>query len=150
MTTISMPSPKKCRKNSFLCEIFDPQSKIVNFCNYFLLFVGILSLYVDPLLFYLPVVNDSGAITMDWELAVSFSFLRSIGDTLLFLGIILRFRTGYEDRALHGPFGKGKVVNDSKIIAIKYLKSTFIVDLLASFPIPQVILGFPVSIWSFN
>lgn len=41
-------------------------------------------------------------------------------------------------------FGKGDLVTDPKMIAIRYLKTDFLMDLAATLPLPQVICGFLV------
>ncbi|GLV32591.1 Eag-like K[+] channel [Carabus blaptoides fortunei] len=75
--------------------------------------------------FYVAIVVPYNAsfVNMDRKTVIS----DVVVEGLFFLDIILNFRTTYVSR-------KGEVVSNSKSIALNYLKSWFIVDLLAALP----------------
>lgn len=54
-------------------------------------------------------------------------FLDFVVTKFIFLDIVLHFRTTFVSK-------KGEVVSDSKAIACNYIKSWFVVDLLAALP----------------
>ena len=62
-------------------KIFDPQDKFLLLCNKLFFISCILAVSVDPLFFYLPVINDSEkCLTIDRKLAVTATTLRMIID----------------------------------------------------------------------
>ncbi|KAF6019663.1 HCN3 [Bugula neritina] len=61
-------------------------------------------------------------------------------DTLFILDIFINFRTGIIDADSHG-----NVILDGKLIAIRYLKSWFVIDFVSSMPIDYIFLKFDGS-----
>jgi len=53
--------------------------------------------------------------------------------------MVLKFRTAYIAPTSR-VYGRKELVTDPRIIASRYLKSDFIIDLLATLPLPQVII----------
>ncbi|KAB2610259.1 cyclic nucleotide-gated ion channel 18-like [Pyrus ussuriensis x Pyrus communis] len=53
--------------------------------------------------------------------------------------MIIKFRTAYVNPSTR-VFGRGDLVMDPHLIAIRYLKSDFIVDLAATLPVPQLVI----------
>jgi cyclic nucleotide gated channel len=49
----------------------------------------------------------------------------------------MKFRTAFVAPSSR-VFGRGELVMDPRAIAIRYLKSNFVVDLAAALPLPQV------------
>ncbi|KAL7257555.1 hypothetical protein ACSBR1_003793 [Camellia fascicularis] len=121
-------------------KIFDPQDKLLQLWNK--LFVGscILAVFVDPLFYYLPVINQSSAcLGIDRKLASTATSLRTIIDAFYLLHIALQFRTAYIAPSSR-VFGRGELVIDPAKIAKRYLRSYFIIDFLAILPLPQIVV----------
>lgn len=98
-----------------------------------------LAVSVDPLFFYLPIVDNSGnCIGIDSKLAVTTTTLRTIIDVFHLTRMALQFRTAYVAPSSR-VFGRGELVIDPAKIAERYLTRYFIVDFLAVLPLPQVI-----------
>ncbi|KAI8020935.1 putative cyclic nucleotide-gated ion channel 5 [Camellia lanceoleosa] len=121
-------------------KIFDPQDKLLQLWNK--LFVGscILAVFVDPLFYYLPVIDQSSAcLGIDRKLASTATSLRTIIDAFYLLHIALQFRTAYIAPSSR-VFGRGELVIDPAKIAKRYLRSYFIIDFLAILPLPQIVV----------
>ncbi|KAH9677298.1 cyclic nucleotide-gated ion channel 1 [Citrus sinensis] len=67
------------------------------------------------------------------------SVLRSFTDIFYIFHIILQFRTGFIAPSSR-VFGRGVLVEDTWLIAKKYMSSHFLVDILAVLPLPQVVI----------
>ena len=94
--------------------ILDPQGKLLQSWNVIFLLSCVISVLLDPLFFYLPVINeDKKCIGLDKKLWITAIVLRSVTDIIYLMHIILQFRTGY-------------------------LWPYFLIDILAILPIPQV------------
>ncbi|KAM1009448.1 hypothetical protein FF1_044885 [Malus domestica] len=120
-------------------QILDPDSDIVAHWNHIFLVICILALFVDPLYFYLPWVGDTACLTTDNQLAVVVTCFRTLTDLFYLLHMIIKFRTAYVNPSTR-VFGRGDLVTDPHLIAIRYLKSDFIVDLAATLPVPQLVI----------
>lgn len=119
-------------------KIFDPQDKILLLWNKLFVVSCILAVSVDPLFFYLPVFdNKSKCLQIDRKLAVIATTLRTVVDAFYLIHIALQFRTAYIAPSSR-VFGRGELVIDPGQIAKRYLRSYFILDLLAVVPLPQV------------
>lgn len=123
--------------------ILDPQSDIVSTWNRVFLTSCLIVLFIDPLHFYLRVVEKSNTmcIKIDKDLIVSITFLRTLADLFYTLNIAVKCRTAYVAPSSR-VFGRGELVMDGKKIAQRYLKSDFAVDVAVALPLPQV---FPLS-----
>jgi cyclic nucleotide gated channel, plant len=96
----------------------------------------IVAVAVDPLVLYLPVTDfNSNCIGIDQRLAVASTVVRTIIDLLYLPKIVLKFRTAYSTSA---RVGAGELITDPTLVAKRYLKTYFLMDLFAVLPIPQV------------
>ncbi|KAG2665041.1 hypothetical protein I3760_16G111700 [Carya illinoinensis] len=121
-------------------NIFDPQDKFLLFWNRLSVISCILAVSVDPLFYYLPVVNQSSdCIGIDRKLAITVTTLRTIVDTFHLIHMALQFRTAYIAPSSR-VFGRGELVIDPAQIARRYLRRYFIVDFLSVLPLPQILV----------
>ncbi|CAL9215584.1 unnamed protein product [Arabidopsis halleri] len=124
-------------------KIFDPQDKTLLLWNRMFVISCILAVSVDPLFFYLPIVDNSkNCIGIDSKLAVTTTTLRTIIDVFYLTRMALQFRTAYIAPSSR-VFGRGELVIDPAKIAERYLTRYFIVDFLAVLPLPQI------AVWKF-
>ncbi|KGN60179.1 probable cyclic nucleotide-gated ion channel 14 isoform X1 [Cucumis sativus] len=125
-------------------RILNPESERILRWNRVFLFSCLTALFVDPLFFYLPSVihhNRSSCMTTDFNLGIVVTVFRTFADVFYLLHMILKFRIAYVSPTSR-VFGKGELVTDPKKIAERYLKSDFCVDLIASLPLPQIMIWF--------
>lgn len=121
--------------------ILDPQGPFLQKWNRIFVLSCIIAVLLDPLFFYIPVVDDTKkCVALDKRLEIVAVLLRSITDAIYVLHIIFQFRTAYvttptQDSAIDF------LVRDAWAIAKRYLTSCFLVDILAVLPIPQVMLS---------
>lgn len=121
-------------------KIFDPQDKFLQLWNKLSVISCILAVSVDPLFFYLPVINDSSnCLGIDHKLAITATTLRTIVDVFYLIHMALQFRTAYIAPSSR-VFGRGELVIDSGQIAKRYLRRYFIIDFLAVLPLPQIVV----------
>ncbi|XP_039124520.1 cyclic nucleotide-gated ion channel 1-like [Dioscorea cayenensis subsp. rotundata] len=121
-------------------KVLDPQGAFLQRWNKIFVLSCVIAVSVDPLFFYIPVVNIKGTcIDLDKTLAVTASVLRTFTDIFYILHIIFQFRTGFVAPSSR-VFGRGVLVKDSSIIARRYLSSCFLIDILAVLPLPQVVM----------
>ncbi|XP_022730286.1 protein CNGC15c-like [Durio zibethinus] len=120
-------------------KILDPRGPIIRRWNKIFLVACLVSLFVDPLFFFLPVVWDEVCIDIGIPLEVVLTMVRSLADAFYIIQIFIRFRTAY----IAPPsrvFGRGELVIDSRKIASRYLQKSFWIDLIAALPLPQVLI----------
>jgi len=97
-----------------------------------------MAISVDPLFFYIPVIDDSKkCLDLDGPLKITASVLRTFFDLFYILHIIFQFRTGFIAPSSR-VFGRGELVVDPSAIVMKYLSSYFSIDILSIIPLPQV------------
>ncbi|GLT85354.1 hypothetical protein SLE2022_035450 [Rubroshorea leprosula] len=121
-------------------KIFDPQDKLLLLCNKLFFISCILAVSVDPLFFYLPVIKGSPeCLGIDRKLAIVTTTLRTIIDAFYLVRMVLQFRTAYIAPSSR-VFGRGELVINPAKIAKHYLLRYFMVDFLAVFPLPQIIV----------
>ncbi|KAJ9184138.1 hypothetical protein P3X46_007909 [Hevea brasiliensis] len=128
--------------------ILDPGSDVFLQWNRVFLFFSLVALFVDPLFFYLPsVINNSVTSCMDTDLnlGITVTCFRTFADIFYALHIVVKFRTAYVAPSSR-VFGRGELVMDPKNIARRYLKSDFFTDLIASLPLPQIVIWFIIPI----
>ncbi|KAF2283566.1 hypothetical protein GH714_012003 [Hevea brasiliensis] len=128
--------------------ILDPGSDVFLQWNRVFLFFSLVALFVDPLFFYLPsVINNSVTSCMDTDLnlGITVTCFRTFADIFYALHIVVKFRTAYVAPSSR-VFGRGELVMDPKKIARRYLKSDFFTDLIASVPLPQIVIWFIIPI----
>lgn len=123
-------------------HILDPGSEIVLNWNRVFIVSCLVALFVDPLYFYLPDIggtNGSWCVKTDVKLRIVVTFFRTIADLFYLLHVVIKFRTAYVAPSSR-VFGRGELVMDPKKIARRYLRSDFFIDLVATLPLPQVLL----------
>ncbi|KAJ3693371.1 hypothetical protein LUZ60_008851 [Juncus effusus] len=122
----------------------DPDGYIILVWNRIFFLSCLSSLCIDPLFFYLPFIenkNEYWCVTTDRRLAGVLTFLRSLMDFIYVLNMVIKFHTAHVD-PVSRVVGKGELISDEKFIANRYFKRGFYVDLLASFPFPQILVWF--------
>ncbi|XP_043707470.1 protein CNGC15b-like [Telopea speciosissima] len=121
-------------------KILDPRGPVIHRWNKIFLVACLISLFVDPLLFYLPGVQEEEVcIGIGMPLEVALTIVRLIADTFYFIQIFVRLRTAYVAPSSR-VFGRGELVIDPSKIASRYLARSFWIDLLAALPLPQVLI----------
>lgn len=125
-------------------KVLNPQGRFLQKWNKIFVLSCVIAVSVDPLFFYIPVVNyDNKCLDLDNKLQITASVLRSFTDIFYILHIIFQFRTGFVAPSSR-VFGRGVLVEDAWVIAKRYMSSYFLVDILAVLPLPQVITQ-PIS-----
>lgn len=122
-------------------EILDPRGPIISRWNKIFLAACLVSLFVDPLFFYLPQVRQEMCIDIGISLEVVLTSIRTIADMFYIIHIFIRFRTAYVAPSSR-VFGRGELVVDPSKIASRYFRMSFWIDLFASLPLPQVLIWF--------
>ncbi|KAK2994086.1 hypothetical protein RJ640_024350 [Escallonia rubra] len=117
-------------------QILDPDGDIVTRWNHIFLITCLVSLFIDPLYFYLPFVGGPACMSTDYRAAIVITSLRTLADLFYSLHMLMKFRTAFVAPSSR-VFGRGELVMDARQIAIRYLKSDFIIDLAALLPLPQ-------------
>ncbi|KAK3002814.1 hypothetical protein RJ639_019192 [Escallonia herrerae] len=120
-------------------NILDPRGPTIRRWNKIFLVACLVSLFVDPLFFYLPMVRDRVCIDIGTTLEVILTIVRSMADVFYMIQIYVRFRTAYVAPSSR-VFGRGELVIDSSKIASRYLRKGFWIDILAALPLPQVLI----------
>ncbi|KAM7527947.1 hypothetical protein LguiB_031357 [Lonicera macranthoides] len=120
-------------------KILDPRGQSIRRWNKIFLVACLISLFVDPLFFYLPGVRQNVCIDIGTTLEIVLTIVRSFADVFYMLQIYVRFRTAYVAPSSR-VFGRGELVIDSRKIASRYLHNLFWVDLIAALPLPQVLI----------
>ncbi|WCJ30493.1 cyclic nucleotide-gated channel 14 [Euphorbia peplus] len=125
-------------------RILDPGSDVFLEWSRIFLCSCFVALFVDPLFFYLPSVvkNDvTSCMETDSNLGITVTCFRTFADIFYVLHIVVKFRTAYVAPSSR-VFGRGELVMDPGKIARRYLRSDFIVDLIAALPLPQIVIWF--------
>lgn len=117
--------------------VLDPRGQTLHRWNKIFLVACLVSLFVDPLFFYLPLVRDEVCIDIGISLEVVLMIIRSMADVFYIIQILMRFRTAYVAPSSR-VFGRGELVIDSSKIATRYLQKGFWLDFIAALPLPQV------------
>ncbi|XP_016205265.1 cyclic nucleotide-gated ion channel 1 [Arachis ipaensis] len=121
-------------------NILDPQGRTLEKWNKIFVITCVMAISVDPLFFYIPVINDKEkCLNLDGTLRITTSVLRTFFDLFYILRIIFQFRTGFIAPSTR-VFGRGEVNNNPVAIMKRYLSSYFIIDILSIIPIPQVLV----------
>lgn len=118
-------------------RILDPRGQTIHRWNKIFLVACLVSLFVDPLFFYLPVVRDEVCIDIGITLEVILTTVRSVGDVFYMIQILMKFRTAYVAPSSQ-VFGRGELVLGYSQIAVRYLRKGFWLDFIAALPLPQV------------
>lgn len=128
-----------------MSKILDPQGSFLQKWNKIFVLSCIVAVSLDPLFFYIPVIdNDKSCLSLDKNLEVIASTLRTFTDAFYVFHIFLQFRTGFIAPSSR-VFGRGVLVEDCGKIAKRYLSSYFFIDVLALLPLPQavILIGIP-------
>ena len=109
-------------------------ASIVKWHAIFIVSFGIAILYVDPLFLYLPVINqDAKCLTLDRRLMITAICFRLVFDMIYVGNIIFGYfshRNGQTGLDLNG--------RQPRQIIKRYLRTYFLIDILAILPLPQV------------
>nr|KYP32694.1 putative cyclic nucleotide-gated ion channel 16 [Cajanus cajan] len=103
------------------------------------LYVCIAALFLDPLYFYFPITGDQACMQTDITLGIFVTFSRTVADLFFVFHMFLKFRTAFISPNSR-VYGRKELVTDPHQIASRYLKSNFIIDLLATLPLPQTVV----------
>ncbi|KAI7982630.1 Protein CNGC15c [Camellia lanceoleosa] len=120
-------------------KILDPREPAIRRWNKIFLVASLVSLFVDPLFFYLPKVQDNICVDMGSTLEVMLTIIRSIADMFYIIQIYVRFCTAYVAPSSR-VFGRGELVIDYSKIVSRYLRKRFWIDVIAALPLPQVLI----------
>ncbi|XP_010456194.1 PREDICTED: putative cyclic nucleotide-gated ion channel 13 isoform X2 [Camelina sativa] len=121
-------------------NIINPQGSFLQNWNKIFLFASVIALAIDPLFFYIPIVDgERHCLNLHHNLEIAASVLRTFIDAFYIIHIVFQFRTAYISPSSR-VFGRGELVDDPKAIAIKYLSSYFIIDVLSILPLPQLVV----------
>ncbi|TKY67205.1 putative cyclic nucleotide-gated ion channel 15 [Spatholobus suberectus] len=126
---------ERVRKRTLL----DPRGQTIHRWNKIFLVACLVSMFVDPLFFYLPLVRDEVCIDIGTALEVFLTMIRSMADVFYMIQILMKFRTAYVAPSSR-VFGRGELVIDSSKIATRYLSKGFLLDFIAALPLPQVLI----------
>ncbi|CBI34949.3 unnamed protein product, partial [Vitis vinifera] len=126
-------------------QILEPDGDIVTYWNHVFLVTSLISLFLDPLYFFLPSVGGPACLTSDTSLGIVVTFFRTVSDLFYLLHMVMKFRTAFVAPSSRG-LGRGELVMDAHTIAMRYLKSDFIIDLAATLPLPQARLWVRVQL----
>ncbi|KMZ66562.1 cyclic nucleotide-gated channel 18 [Zostera marina] len=124
-------------------RILDPGSDVVMLWYRIFLVSCLVALFLDPFYFYILQIRGPACMGVDMSLGITVTFFRTIADCFYLLHMVLKFRIAFVAPSSR-VFGRGELVRDPNQIAIRYLRSDFVIDLLAMLPIPQMILWFVV------
>lgn len=131
-------------QDTWRTKILDPGSDIVLKWNKVFIVCCLLALFIDPLYFFLPGIggdDKTSCVKTDLKLRVTVTLLRTLADLFYFLHVIIKFRTAYVAPSTR-IFGRGELVKDPKMIIRRYLRSDFVIDLIAALPLPQIVIWF--------
>ncbi|XP_051130210.1 protein CNGC15b-like [Andrographis paniculata] len=120
-------------------KILDPRGLIVSRWNKCFLLACLASLFIDPLFFFLPSIEDEGCMQASESLKIALTIIRSVIDALYMTNIFVQFRTAYVAPSSR-IVGRGELVIDPQKIASRYLQKGFWIDLLSALPLPQVLI----------
>lgn len=118
-------------------QTLDPGSEFVARWNHVFLVSCLIALFIDPLYFFILLVGGPGCVRIDFRFGVIVTFLRTVADLFYLMHMVLKFRTAFVAPNSR-VFGRGDLVMDAREIAIRYLRTDFVIDLAATLPLPQV------------
>ncbi|XP_071711748.1 protein CNGC15b-like [Rutidosis leptorrhynchoides] len=120
-------------------KILDPRGLTIRKWNKVFLVACLVSLFVDPLFFYLPSIKKNVCIDIGFTLKVSLTIVRSIADVFYMIQIYVKFMTAYVAPSSR-VFGRGELVIDTTKIAKRYIKRDLWIDFIAALPLPQMLI----------
>ncbi|GJZ47904.1 CNGC15b-like protein [Tanacetum coccineum] len=119
-------------------KILDPRGLTIRKWNKVFLVACLVSLFVDPLFFYLPSTRKDVCIDIGSTLKVSLTIVRSFADIFYMIHIYVKFLTAYVAPSSR-VFGRGELVIDTSKIAKRYIKGDLWIDSVAALPLPQIV-----------
>ncbi|KAL5062411.1 hypothetical protein RYX36_024148 [Vicia faba] len=121
-------------------SVLDPQGPLLQKWNKIFVITCVMAVSMDPLFFYIPVIDDEKkCLDLSGTLKITASVLRTFFDLFYILRIVFQFRTGFIAPSSR-VFGRGEHVDDLWAIAVRYLTSHFIIDILSILPLPQMVI----------
>ncbi|KAM1238852.1 hypothetical protein TB2_039482 [Malus domestica] len=124
----------------YIPGVMNPHAKVVQQWDTFFVISCIISIFVDPLFFFLLLVDqDKNCIVLDWPLTTRLVIFRSMTDFIYLMHILLQFRLAYVGPESRGV-GAGDLVDHPKKIALNYLQGYLLLDFFAVLPLPQIII----------
>ncbi|XP_022733945.1 cyclic nucleotide-gated ion channel 1-like [Durio zibethinus] len=136
----SSNKPTKEKELGSRNRILNPQGQFLQTWNKMFLFSCAIALAVDPLFFYIPVIDGQrSCLNLDHRLEITACILRTFIDAFYIVHMMFQFRTAF----IAPPsrvFGRGVLIEDARVIAKRYLSKFFIIDILAILPLPQVVI----------
>ncbi|GMJ00950.1 cyclic nucleotide-gated channel 13, CYCLIC NUCLEOTIDE-GATED CHANNEL 13 [Hibiscus trionum] len=136
----SNPTTDKAKTLGSKKRILNPQGQFLQTWNKMFLLSCAIALAVDPLFFYIPVVDGRRkCLNLDHRLEITACVLRTFVDAFYILHMIFQFRTAFVAPSSR-VFGRGELIEDPWAIAKRYLPKYFIIDILAILPLPQVVI----------
>ncbi|XVF73037.1 hypothetical protein PTKIN_Ptkin12aG0169300 [Pterospermum kingtungense] len=122
--------------------ILNPQGHFLQTWNKLFLLSSVFALAVDPLFFYISVVDGGQqCLNLDGNLEKISCTLRTLVDAFYILHMIFQFRTAFVAPSSR-VFGRGELIEDPRAIAKRYLFKNFFVDILSILPLPQIVILF--------
>lgn len=127
-------------------QILDPGSELVLQWNRVFIVACLVALFIDPLYFFLPSISmgqteQSQCVKTDLNLRILVTCFRTVADFFYLLHVIIKFRTAYVAPSSR-IFGRGELIMDPKKIARRYIRTDFFIDLIATLPLPQIVIWF--------
>ncbi|TYJ38507.1 hypothetical protein E1A91_A05G447900v1 [Gossypium mustelinum] len=99
-------------------KVLDPQGPFLQRWNKIFVLSCIIAVSIDPLFFYVPVVNDDKkCLALDEKMETTACVLRSFTDIFYIIHIIFQFRTGFIAPSSR-VFGRGVLVEDSQLVIL--------------------------------
>ncbi|KAJ3680221.1 hypothetical protein LUZ60_016499 [Juncus effusus] len=120
-------------------KLFDPRGPKIHKWNKIFLIACLVSLFVDPLFFYVTGTSKMECIEMETYLDAVLTILRSLLDMFYFVQIFIKFRTAFVAPSSR-VFGRGELEIDPTKISFRYLKKNFWLDFAAALPLPQFVM----------
>ncbi|XP_039155284.1 cyclic nucleotide-gated ion channel 1-like [Eucalyptus grandis] len=121
-------------------KILDPQSPCLQQWNRIFLISCVFALALDPLFFYIPVIDvNKRCLDIDNRMKIIASLLRTIIDAFYIIHVIIKFHTQYTIPPSR-RFGREVLINYPSAVSRRYFLLYFFLDILAILPIPQVVV----------
>ncbi|KHN10264.1 Putative cyclic nucleotide-gated ion channel 14 [Glycine soja] len=95
------------------------------------------------------ILDPGSDVILEWNRAFLFSCIlalfvtcfRTFADVFYLLNMAIKFRTAYVSPNSR-VFARGELAMDPRLIARRYLRSEFFLDLVATLPLPQIVIWF--------
>ncbi|CAM6044249.1 unnamed protein product, partial [Sphagnum compactum] len=117
-------------------QVLKPNSntKVLRLWNKLFVISCFIGIFLDPLFFLTVSISpDYKCVVFHNRWAIAFTVLRSVTDFIFLLHMLLKFRLAI-------VLNTGKVVVDSKAIALNYLRGWFALDVITVLPLPQIVI----------